>query len=54
MQLDCNELEKVMKALGYNCSKNDLNRLVKQVDFDGSGFLELEEFMTLVEKMASN
>ena len=49
MELDCDELMLVMKALGQQPTKEDLDDLVAKVDEDGSGVIELEEFFVLME-----
>ncbi|KAJ7299242.1 hypothetical protein O6H91_Y268900 [Diphasiastrum complanatum] len=41
------ELGSVLKMLGDNATEEDLRMMVKEVDFDGDGFIDLSEFIKL-------
>lgn len=38
----------MLKALGQNASKNELNDMVNEVDIDGNGTIEFAEFVILM------
>lgn len=42
------ELGDVLKALGQNPSKNELNDMINEVDVDGNGTVEFAEFVILM------
>ena len=47
------ELRDAMKALGINMNKNDLKQMMKNVDKDGNGDIDFDEFKDLMtEKMS--
>lgn len=46
--LSVQKLGDVMKSLGYNMKKTQLKELMDQVDQDGSGTVDFEEFLPLV------
>lgn len=43
-----------MKALGFNPSKDEVADLIYAVDDDGSGTIEFEEFITLMQAKMVN
>jgi Ca2+-binding EF-hand superfamily protein len=43
-----NELRDAMKALGIYLKKDEVKEMMKRVDKDGSGTIELDEFMALM------
>ncbi|CAN0920439.1 Calmodulin-like protein 11 [Linum grandiflorum] len=45
------ELRRAMKSLGLRPSEGELQEMIKEVDWDGNGSIEFEEFLSL---MASN
>lgn len=52
--IDVNELRDAMKALGIYLKKEEVKEMMKRVDKDGSGSIELDEFMALMaEKIVS-
>ncbi|GMI26760.1 hypothetical protein TeGR_g8569 [Tetraparma gracilis] len=46
--IDASELGSVMRTLGKHPSEEELVKLVKQIDEDGSGEIEFDEFLTLL------
>eukprot|EP00760_Papus_ankaliazontas_P032947 PhM_4_TR6096/c0_g1_i1/m.107086/K02183/CALM; calmodulin len=46
--IDIDELGKVFDAMGQSLSKEELGQLIAQVDDDGSGEIEFQEFMLLM------
>jgi Ca2+-binding EF-hand superfamily protein len=46
--IDSSELGSVMRTLGKNPSPEELATLVKEIDADGSGEIEFDEFLTLL------
>ena len=52
--IDSHELKDAMKALGIYLTKDETVELLKRVDRDGSGQVELDEFMALMaDRMVS-
>jgi Ca2+-binding EF-hand superfamily protein len=45
------ELALVFRKMGSSPTEKELNDLVKEVDADGSGVIEFDEFLTLLEKL---
>lgn len=43
------ELGKVIRSLGQTPSIDDLKEMIKEVDKDGNGTIEFDEFLTLME-----
>ena len=37
-----------MKQFGFNSSKDDVEQIIKKIDTDGNGTIELEEFMAFI------
>ncbi|KAK8507806.1 hypothetical protein V6N11_045979 [Hibiscus sabdariffa] len=48
--ISANELHAVLKRLGEKCSLSDCRRMISQVDKDGDGYVNFEEF----KKMMTN
>jgi len=46
--IDASELGSVMRTLGKNPSPEELAKLVKEIDEDGSGEIEFDEFLLLL------
>lgn len=38
-----------MKALGFESKKEEVKQLIQSVDKDGSGMIELEEFLVMMK-----
>lgn len=50
--IDANELKDAMSALGiYAKDKDTLKKLMEKADKDGSGVIELAEFMSLMAEL---
>ena len=49
--IDLNELKDAMKALGIHLSKQQTNEMMERIDKDGSGCLELDEFIALMSEI---
>lgn len=47
--IDMQEMREAMKALGVYMSKDQVRRMMASVDTDGNGFIEYEEFKTLMK-----
>lgn len=45
------ELAEVFKKMGSSPTQEELEQLVKVVDADGSGLIEFDEFLTLMDKL---
>ncbi len=50
--IDLNEMRIAMKALGFNQTKEEVRRMVAEVDDDGSHSIEFGEFLKLMTKTA--
>jgi len=46
--IDCKELKVAMRALGFEPSKEEVRRLLKEADKDGSGTVEFPEFLQIM------
>lgn len=43
-----------MSALGYECTPEDIRRIMDEVDEDGSGVIEINEFIQFMTKHMVN
>lgn len=48
-KITTNELGKVLQRLGYGLTNDELDQLVKEIDFNGSGTIELTEFIHVIQ-----
>ena len=48
------ELNEVMTALGQNPTEEDLKKMLQEVDTDGNGIIDLNEFLTLITRHQEN
>ena len=48
--MSTNELGQVMRTLGQNPTEAELNDMIKEVDVDGNGEIDFEEFVGLMIK----
>lgn len=48
--IDEKELRDAMKALGFESRRDEVKLLIEQVDKDGSGMIEFEEFLVMMKK----
>lgn len=46
--IDENELKDAMLALGFEASKQDVARIMAEIDKDGSGTIDFEEFLNMM------
>merc|ERR1712113_891416 len=52
-RIDAKELKVAMRALGFEPKKEDVKRMIAEVDKDGSGVIEFTDFLDLMTvKMA--
>lgn len=49
-EIDKYELKEIMRALGFNPTPDEVDQMIKEVDEDGSGKIELDEFIHMMEK----
>merc|ERR1711973_919242 len=47
--IDADELAKVMKALGENLNKEDIEFMIKSVDIDGDKTIDFKEFQKMMQ-----
>ena len=52
--IDYKELKAAMKALGVKVDKNELRKMIQDVDADNSGSVELPEFITMMTAKMSD
>lgn len=52
--IGCSELEEPLIALGLAENRQQVEEMVRSVDFDGSGEIEFEEFLTIVKGRRGN
>ncbi|XP_052721846.1 uncharacterized protein LOC128192868 [Crassostrea angulata] len=48
--IDASELKIALRALGFEPKKDEMKRLVAEIDTDGSGILDFDDFLTLMTK----
>ena len=48
--ISANDITKIMKNFGYPISRKEVEGMVAEMDTSGSGELDFEEFVTLMEK----
>lgn len=48
--IDCQELGSCLRALGQNPSETELQTMIDEIDQDGSGSIDFEEFLIMVTK----
>ncbi|CAK7324899.1 unnamed protein product [Dovyalis caffra] len=48
--ISVDELHSVMKTLGLKCSLSDCRKMIREVDQDGDGNVNFEEFKTMMTK----
>ena len=51
--ISTDELLHVLRAMGQNPTEDELLNLVLEVDIDGNGTIEFEEFISMMKKKAS-
>ena len=48
--MDEDELQSLMSALGYNCGIEVVRQILNEIDEDGSGLIEADEFIEFMSK----
>ena len=48
--IDAEEMGLAMQALGFEASKSEIEKMVREMDKDGDSTVDLEEFMLLMEE----
>ena len=48
--IDNTEIGEVMEGLGERMNEEEIERLIKEIDFDGNGEVDFDEFMVLMVK----
>ena len=51
-EISTKELLDVMRAMGDNPTEDELLKLVMDIDADGNGVIEFDEFVTMMKKKA--
>lgn len=46
--IDAKELKVAMRALGFEPKKDEIKRMINDIDKDGSGTIEFDEFLTMM------
>eukprot|EP00761_Pharyngomonas_kirbyi_P003511 gb/GECH01003515.1/.p1 GENE.gb/GECH01003515.1/~~gb/GECH01003515.1/.p1 ORF type:complete len:152 (+),score=58.33 gb/GECH01003515.1/:1-456(+) len=49
-RISSSELRKVMESIGLNPKTEELNDMIKEVDIDGNGMIEFQEFLVLMSR----
>ncbi|KAJ5068560.1 hypothetical protein M0811_02502 [Anaeramoeba ignava] len=49
--IDENELTQVLKGLGENPTRSEVQKLIKEVDLDGNGMIEFNEFLQIIRNI---
>jgi calmodulin len=49
-QINTNELNTIMKSLGQNVNEKQLEEIIQEIDADGSGSMDFNEFIFLIIK----
>ncbi|URE17410.1 hypothetical protein MUK42_11587 [Musa troglodytarum] len=47
-RISAEEIKRMMEKLGESCSLEDCARMVKNVDKNGDGLVDMEEFMAMM------
>ena len=50
--IDYRELKAAMRALGFEVKKEELKKMITDIDADGSGYLDEEDLLTPAERAA--
>ena len=48
--ISANDISKIMKSFGYPLSRKEVEGMISKMDTSGSGELDFEEFVTLMQK----
>ena len=48
------ELTALLRTMGQNPTDSEVNDMINEVDVDGSGVLDFNEFLTFVKRLAKN
>lgn len=48
--IDEKELRDAMKALGFEASKPEVAKMIAEIDKDGSGTIDFDEFVDMMKK----
>ena len=48
--ISANEIVKIMKNFGYPIKKSEAQKMISDIDDNGDGEIDFEEFVTLMEK----
>lgn len=51
--IDALEMKTVMKALGFNITKQQVEQMIAEIDIDGNGTVDFQEFLELLEGASS-
>ena len=51
-KISAEEVMRVLKGLGEKCSIEDCRRMVRAVDRNGDGMVDMDEFMTMMTRSA--
>ena len=51
--IEVGEIVKIMKNFGYPIKKSEAQRMISEIDDNGDGELDFEEFVTLMEKQTN-
>ena len=49
-EVDAGELMEIMQSLGVSATEQEINAMVSEIDSDGSGTIDFDEFKTMVHK----
>lgn len=47
------ELKVIMKQFGFDVNDDLVKNMIKKIDLDGNGFIELQQFLNFIEKQIS-
>ena len=51
--ISCNEIVKIMKNFGYPIKKSEAQKMISEIDDNGDGEIDFEEFVTLMERQTN-
>lgn len=52
--LDIDDIQEFFKSQGFDMSDDGIQDLINEVDYDGNGTIEFQEFLLIIQKQNQN